>query len=200
LEDANKEWSLAGQVFNSLIKAGVRTQPATMMLRAAKKRITFYEKMKAALAAGYYIIPPFDIQLFAIRTNLVSSPDQTGPRSWAADQKARTLPVGAGRYVNPAMKRSAIDVIKEPSDDGKTRDVTIFINDDWGDVSIPVRALKPEIIEATGRALYEKIFDALGIAPAYRATDPIIAGQINKPDGKGVVTFFVAWWLDRADL
>ena len=28
----------------------------------------------------------------------------------------------------------------------------------------------------------------------------IIAGQIKRPDGKGVITFFVAWWLDAEDL
>lgn len=50
------------------------------------------------------------------------------------------------------------------------------------------------------QALELKIFDALGIAPAYRAADPIIAGQIRRPDGKGVLTFFVAWWLDEGDL
>jgi hypothetical protein len=30
--------------------------------------------------------------------------------------------------------------------------------------------------------------------------NPIIAGQIRRPEGKGALTFLVTWWLDESDL
>jgi hypothetical protein len=200
LADAQQDLSIAMETFESLHKAGLRTKPAEAIAVKARRRIKFYEKVKAALDEGYYIIPPFDIQLFAVRTDR-ATPDDDGPRHWVKDQRGRSLPVGEGFYANPAITRSQVDVRKDPIGEGKTRDVAIYRNDNWPDgIDMPVRALKPQLIEATGRALELKIFDALGIAPAYRAADPIIAGQIRRPDGKGVLTFFVAWWLDEADL
>jgi hypothetical protein len=50
-------------------------------------------------------------------------------------------------------------------------------------------------------AMDKLIFDALGIAPSFRAVDPIIVGQIYRPDAyHESISFFVAWWLDEADL
>jgi len=150
----------------------------------------------------YYIIPPFDIQIFAIRTEHAQPSLQAGKSLWGREQKPRALPAGAGRYVSPVPRVSHIDTEQEPSADRTTtRAVKIFGNTSWQDgLEMPVRALKPQVIEATGRALELKIFDALGIAPAYRSADPIIAGQIKRPGGAGVLTFFVAWWLDEEDL
>lgn len=202
LDDARLELREAEQVAESLGGANLRRSQAANLVKKARRRVGFYEKVHAALAAGYYIIPPFDIQLFAIRTDRLQSPDEVSRNSWANEQTSRSLPVGEGRFVSPVVGRHEFDRYTEnvPGTEGKTREVILFQNDDWRDVVLPVRALKPTIIEATGKALQEKIFDALGIAPAYRAADPIIAGQIKRPDGKGVITFFVAWWLDEKDL
>lgn len=200
LAASQHDLALATETMQSLEKAGLRSHPAKALIVKARRRIMFYEKVQAALKAGYYIIPPFDIQLFAIRTDR-DSPDQISRRQWAEEQKARSLPVGEGRYVSPVVGRHKIGTETEQAGNGTTREVTIFRNDSWKHgLDLPIRAMKPQIIEEVGRALELKIFDALGIAPAYRAADPIIAGQINRPDGKGVLTFFVAWWLDEQDL
>lgn len=201
LASAKQELETAESVHSTLQTYGLRVAPAVAQMDKAERRIKFYEKVKAALAAGYYVIPPFDIQVFAIRTDRVNSPDERGTRNWVNEMKPRSLPVGAGRYVDPVVQREEVGKITEKNRDGTAREVTIFQNTNWRDeINLPVRAMKPTIIEAVGRALEEKIFDALGIAPAYRAADPIIAGQIKRPDGKGVLTFFVAWWLDESDL
>lgn len=199
LADAQHELTLADETFASLENAGLRTQPAAALRVKAKRRISFYTKLLAALNAGYHIIPPFNIQLFAVRTDR-ASPNERGERRWPNEQEGRTLPVGEGDYVNPAITRSVVERRKEGAGD-KTHEVVIFQNDNWQDgIDMPAMAMKPQVIDAVGRALQLRIFDTLGIAPAYRAADPIIAGQIRRPNGKGVITFFVAWWLDEADL
>lgn len=105
-------------------------------------------------------------------------------------------------WVDPAVRRVRDGVKKAAKADGSIVETplykTIRLTDEIG---LPMRAQKPTIIEAVGKALEEQVFDALGMAPSFRSTsaDPIIAGQIRRPDG-GVLTFLVAWWLDPEDL
>jgi hypothetical protein len=197
---AQREVDEADAVWQQLNAARLNVARASRMQNKAMARLRFYEKVLAALRAGYYIIPPFDLQLFAVRTDRKEPNVDSSTSSWRrAEQSPRLLPVGHGRYENPVPARAQIGTTKEKRGEQMV-DVAVFGNVGWQDLELPVRALKPQVIEATGKALAEKIFDAIGIAPAYRAADPIIAGQIKRPDGKGVLTFFVAWWLDEADL
>lgn len=199
LEGAKQDLAIADQTFDALQRARASVAPAKSLLDKAQRRVRFYEKVRAALQAGYYIIPPFDIQLFAVRTDRAPSAD-AGRRHWTDDQKGRSLPVGDGNWVDPRPVRVHVDTETEDDGRGGKRQVMLYENTEWRDeLNIPHRALKPQIIDAIGKALEEKIFDALGIAPAYRAADPIIAGQIRRPGG-GTLTFFVAWWLDEEDL
>lgn len=52
------------------------------------------------------------------------------------------------------------------------------------------------------RAMALNVFDQLGVVRnSVRSGDPIVVGQILDPRGGGrMATFFVAWWLDTADL
>lgn len=201
LADAERDLASAQEAFESLNRAGLRTKPAETLISKANRRIKFYDKVKAALEAGYYVIPPFNIQLFAVRTNRVNTPDNMSDSRWEKPMTPVSLPVGGGEYRNPHVGRIEAGTETRKNHAGNDYEVTLFKNANWQDeIDLPVRAMKPQIIEEVGKALHLKIFDALGIAPAYRAADPIIAGQINRPDGKGALTFFVAWWLDEADL
>lgn len=200
LAQAKQELSLAEQNWNALNKAGLRTQPATTMMRKARARILFYEKVKAALEAGYYIIPPFDVQVFAIRTNMENPPAKRDANWWQRESNAQRLAVGEGRYVDPRPTRELVDEILEKKENGQVQKHRFFENIDWKDLDMPVRAIKPTVIEATGRALALKLFDALGIAPAYRSADPIIVGHLRRPDNGAPLTFFIAWWLDFNDI
>lgn len=206
LAAAQRERDNADTIFEQLAVRGMKQDAAKALLDKAAKRVMFYEKVKAALAAGYYIIPPFNIQLFAIRTDRVhpnKNRSDVARGGWNQEQSPRLLPVGAGRYVDPQPNRYAVGTEQRPAynDPNKTRDVSIYENREFRDeIDLPVRALKPQIIEEVGRALELKIFDALGIAPAYRAADPIIAGQLIRPEDKGVLTFLVTWWLESGDI
>lgn len=194
--EANEELREAQQVQQALSGASLRRTQASSLITKARARLRFYEKVKAALAAGYYIVPPFPIQLFAIRRDDEAPSKERGERRWQKGFEPQALPIGEGRYVDPFMPRLHIDNVKRS--DGT--EVAIYENDAaWKDVTLPVRALKPQIITEVGRALEQKIFDALGIAPAYRAADPIIIGDIKRPNGTSL-SFFVAWWLDQEDL
>ena len=200
LAAANSEYDEASALRDQLARKGMNVSHAQNLLDKSMKRVRFYEKVKAALEAGYYIIPPFNIQLFAVRVNRAPNGNVSESR-WAGETIVPSLPLGAGRYVDAVRERVAISTETRQIGEGKTREVTLYETQDWRDeIDMPVRAMKPQIIEEVGRALELKIFDALGIAPAYRAADPIIAGQIRRPGNKGVITFFVAWWLDESDL
>src|SRR5690606_23285377 len=169
LASAQQDVEAAEDTLSTLRTYGLRTDTATRQLDKAARRVKFYDKVQAALNAGYYITPPFNMQLFAVRTDRKPVMD-AGRSRWTQEQEARALPLGVGKFENAAVVRQQIDSEQEPDGKGGTRDVPIFGNTKWIDgIEIPARAMKPEIIEAVGKALEEKIFDALGIAPAYRA-------------------------------
>lgn len=56
-----RELSVAEQLFNSLHKAGLRTQPAQTQIRNARRRISFYEKVAAAQSQEPPTIAPADL-------------------------------------------------------------------------------------------------------------------------------------------
>lgn len=167
-----------------------------------EKKIEFYRKIKMALEAGYYIVPPFPIDIFAIRT------DQSSPRfkwqenSWRDhhEQKARVLDAGQGRYVSPDPLLAS-EVFNKSDGKGGTKIVTHWRPDEWKDAEFPFKLAKPEIMQATQAAMALRIFDQLGALPTHRAPDPIICGQILYPQHSGygprkAITFYISWWLD----
>lgn len=183
--------------------AHAATTHADRILDSCRRRERFYEKIRAALQAGYYIIPPFDCQVFALRTDRANPPEDTSrcanPNN---DAKVNALSPGKGQYVNPVPGRSwKFESERKSSDGTKMVTETYYANDEWKDVEFPVRAMKPQLIEAARGAMESLIFDALAIAPPYRAADPIIVGHIKHwKSNRLPLTFFVAWWLDESDL
>jgi hypothetical protein len=172
---------------------------ARRLVTGINKRVTFYSKVKAALAEGYYILPPIPHQTFAIRSARVLPPEKRSTGSqWKADEpNAQILPVGEGEYHNATVERQVVDTVEQRDTKGALVTKNVWGNVGWKDVEFPFFPVKPEIIEATGKALSKKIFDWLGVAPQYRATDPMVVGcikhykQYDQP-----LHFFVAWWLD----
>jgi hypothetical protein len=171
-------------------------------------RIDFYEKIKAALEAGYYIVPPFPIDVFAIRTKRESPKSKTGEHRWDdRAQDAQVLPVGEGRYVSSIPTIESYADTKQLSD-GKTKDITQYYASEFRDVEFPFKLARAEIRDATQAAIDLKIFDRLGVLPRRRSPDPMVCGQIIVPgqpnyypaDSLNCVTFFVAWWLDTKTL
>jgi len=166
------------------------------------EKVEFYKKIKMALEAGYYIVPPFPIDIFAIRTDKSAPRPKWQENKWRDhhEQKARMLPSGVGAYVSPdPVLTSTTHSI--PTKDGGKREITNWRPDEWAPADFPFKLAKAEIMSATRAAMALKVFDQMGALPTHRAPDPIICGQILMPHRKGqAVTFFVSWWLDTKTL
>lgn len=178
-----------------------QTQVLERVVNRAAKMVQFYEKIHLALAAGYYIVPPFPIDIFTIRTDRRRPKEKRSASHWERHaQEARILPAGDGRYVSrdPSIHQTTTPAI------GDAKAYTEYFAKEFRDVAFPFALAKPQIMEATAAAMALKVFDQLGMLPAVAKSDPIICGQILKPAQQRyritAVTFFVAWWLDTRTL
>lgn len=180
-----------------------KAEPIRKHAKLASRRVVFYAKMLAALEQGFVIIPNFPVSMFAIRKS-----DQAQPQGYALvkagsylptfTQESEELPAGVGEYRNPEPNTyvgTPQKVHNSPFEHTATRAQS------WDDLEFPLTMAKPEIMQATDRAMALKIFDEMGILPAElpgqkRAKgDPIIVGRLNDPRGR-TVTFMIAWHLD----
>lgn len=157
------------------------------------KRISYYQKIKAALLEGYYIVPNFDVEIFAIRTDKDKPKKYLSTSSWSeerSEQPAHDMPLGEGEYKNNRP------TIYERVDEKYTE----YWAQSWRDIEFPVSMAKPIVMEATTEAMALKIFDRFGVFPSTRKkVDPVIIGQIvhrvSKYNQK-IVSFMIAWHLN----
>lgn len=157
----------------------------------------YYDKIKEALMLGYCIVPNFPVTMFAIRT------DKNKPRqdpkdrpSAAAKLEPVMLPSGEGDYKNP----DGI-VYSRGSDDHKI----FFAHSFRSEIDFPFVMAKPEIFNATARAMADKVFDEIGSLPGVKPKgDPIIVGRIRDPRSttynKKFISFLIAWYVDTREL
>lgn len=162
--------------------------------KLAEKRLSFYQKVKAALIAGYYIVPNFPVQMFAIKTKRNYPNRQTSNVYWSdKKQDPQELKIGDGIYQNPFPIVERISKTDEHD--------TLSYATEWDEMEFPVSMAKPDIMEATTRAMALKIFDEIGVFPDYkreRGEDPVIIGRIIRKTNysKKVVSFMIAWHLN----
>lgn len=193
ISDLERTLSEAQRVGMAL--AGWRTR-----LRLARAKMTFYRKVKVALLKGYYIVPPFPVQLFAIRTERMGPRWQSSSYRQDFEAKPTRLAEGKGEWVSPFPKVEKVTRIATDAT-GKRTDDSYWRPERWLGVDFPFKVVKPEIITAVAGAMEGLLFDALGIAPQYRSADPIVIGQIIPPHRPhDPMCFFVAWWMDLEKL
>lgn len=158
------------------------------------KRISYYEKIKAALLEGYYIVPNFPISMFAIRTKK-NYPEKDYSNSYwdNHEQESQELKIDSGDYKNP-FPISYTKTFKDEKGEEKKQ----YYAGAWDDFEFPVTMAKPSIMQATSRAMALKIFDQIGIMPAEKKQDPVIIGQIKLKTSYSfkVVSFMIAWHLN----
>lgn len=174
--------------------------------RKTKGQMIYYAKIKAAVEAGYLVVPNFDVEVIAVRT-------RKGVPAMERDRTVATpevLPPGQGRYVSNALVGYTEDrTYKDYNGTNKT--VQDFIPTDFStEIDFPIKLVQPVILAATSRAMALKLFDRIGVVKGGKKSDPIVVGQILNPkhgnrDGAyrnnpTCVSFFVAWWLDTNDL
>jgi len=184
----------ATEGYEHAVKNKWKAGPFQRIVQRANRRIGFYRKVKAAIEAGYLIVPNFPIEIFAIRTNAVEARSDESTARWAQfRQNPRALAQGEGRYVNPIPVKYTDE---RDTKDGKTETVYYPAELDT-ELEIPLHLVKPEIMRAVDKARALKLFDQIGIVTD-RQADPIVCGQIVEGAGMSAkrVTFFVAWYVD----
>lgn len=179
-------------------KVGLKDGAWKRRLTLSRAKMTFYRKVKLALMKGYYIVPPFPVQLFAIRTAAFGPRHKAVDHQWSSDfeQKAQKLPEGEGEWFSPFPTKESI-TYQVRNKEGQLVPKTYWRPGDFEDVDFPFKMVKPEIIAAVGKALGDKVFDALGVLPQYKTPDPIVIGQLIPPHRPNdPLSFFIAWWMD----
>lgn len=170
----------------------------------AEKRLTYYEKILQALEHGYYIVPNFPVEIFAIRTDRKKTIGKPATNYWGTFEQKDVTPLrqGEGEYKNPFPIIMQRDL---PTQDnaGKETLKTHYYPGEWDDLEFPINMAKPQIMQTTDRAMALKLFDEIGILPKSKKEDPLIVGRINLklgPYSHKTVTFVLAWHLNTRDL
>lgn len=185
------------------VAGGFKHATYTRHASRTAQRVTYYEKIKAAIEAGYLIVPNMPVSLFAVRVDRAKPVAVESTSRWTANfaATAQRLPAGQGRYVDddlPVYSRKQ-EVVKA---DGKTEISTIYFAKRYNeDIDFPLRGVHPRVLQATSQAMALKLFDELGVVRHEVGRDPIVVGRLRDPRGQGrMATFFIAWWLNTADL
>jgi hypothetical protein len=176
-------------------------------VRAADRRVQFYEKCLAAVEAGFSIVPNFPVDVIAIRVTREAPKwriERSPNNEQAIDsEKCVLAPVGAGHYVNPQPTQRTHRIDDVTGHDGTKIPSFQHTAVGYCDVEFPVQIAQPAVMEATRAAMMLNIFDEIGVLPARRKPDPIVVGRIYRPTDKwrdSPVCFLIAWWINTATL
>lgn len=170
-------------------------------LNKLKRRADFYQKLQAALEAGYTIIPDMDAQVFAIRTTRKNPTGRETSKGYVptlADQETNRPPLGAGANVS---NRSFAEYEQHELTDKDQKPYTLHVvrATEWDpEIDFPFALAKPQILEMTTRAMALKVFDDMGVLPNRANTDPVVVGRIILREGYQTkrINFLVCWFLD----
>lgn len=187
------------------IQAKINTTGIGRQIQRTRKRVEFYEKVRAALEAGYCIVPNFPIDVFAVRTtrdapkhDVVTRRD--GWRAAVPPQQSERPALGEGQFVSPRTDNALHQ--DEVEESGKTVTVSHAWATEFRDVDFPFAFAHPAILDATRQALVDRVFDELGVSPARQRPkgDPMVIGRIYAPAPRWAreqksVSFVVAWFL-----
>lgn len=187
-----------------------RPEVYARMRRRLAGSVTWYEKLLAGIEAGYTLMPDLPMRLFAIRTarrkvrpntNLEKDGHEWGNRR--ADLEGDALPIGEGGYVSGTALRT-VETWKDQGEGGKPVTMRKYENTAYESVALPVTLNKPELVEAIGRAVEQKIFDEIGICESSRVGargDPLVMGRIYRDSRRQkAVCFVIGWYVQVRDL
>ncbi len=182
---------------------GWKTSVVVSNLNRTARRITYYQKMQAALRAGYLLVPNMPVDVLAVRVKRARPKTATAgySHSRAFDATAELLPAGEGRYVDDRVYTEP-ETYQKNDRDGNLQTNTRYVSTDFDDeVDFPVALTKPIVLQAAGRAMALKVFDRIGRVQNGGGRDPILVGQLLDPRRGGrMASFFLAWWVDTSTL
>jgi len=204
-----KEWeALAEETANVIAtakNAGMAHQALTATLRKQRKQCVYYEKLHAAVDAGYHVIPSMPCEVFAIRTDAKQPKAEWSGQSYEQfEQRAKQLPVGEGEYLAPLPTKMAYEALKD-NKDGSQTEVTRYKPVAFKpQLSLPSAVERQELIMPIQHAIGLKIFDDVAVAPP-RGGDPVLLGRIQRPGrpwqsgpwgGDSYICFILAWFVN----
>ena len=193
-------------VLEKLKAARLNPGPAARHTRLARRRVMYYEKISAALKAGFVIVPDMDAEIVAVRTDRdrpigwTKSSEQSWakPNKFDHEQPAENLPAGKGRYVNP-FPITTLGVTR--NEKGEEVEWTSCPNRHDDVTTLPVEFLKPSVIDRTSQAMLAGIFDEICIIGGRRKPDPMVIGKIIHHASKYKrVCFLISWFVDTAKI
>ena len=174
----------------------------------ARRRVDYYKKIKDALKEGYCIVPNFPLDVFAVRTVKESPKRKAG--NWRHGDRSVDTEVnkkGEGSWVDRNPLQNYFEYKRKNRRTGEMETHEEHYAYAHDAVGFPVAMAKPQIMEATSKAMAQKIFDDIGILPGQRTArykDPIVAGRIKDPRtsrySEKYITFLIAWHLDTSTL
>jgi len=191
-----------------------RWQGWQRVITKTQRRMIYYAKIRAAVNAGYLVIPNLPCETIAVRVgSMAPRPAEAQyPTSINEAKPDLSLPPGRGHYVDETLPHTDLSW-NEPDGKGGTKLVRHVRVDSYDEtIDFPATLIKPVILGATQRAMALRIFDRIGVSfggtntmsSRRRRSDPIVVGQIlngaEKYPEEKMVTFFVAWWLDTRSL
>lgn len=220
----------ANAALNEARKNGWATAALTSARNRAVDDETYYNKILAAVEAGHTIIPEFPISVFAVRLgepdkrdSAIFSGATNGAHTYLGQPvKTDCAPAGAGKYRNPEPETSAhVYENKAPGaqERGESRWHTLVrrTGRPAGPISFPAQTARSPIMQATAKAMEDKVFDQFGVCfpvfatqgtrqvqtNAARPGDPLVIGQVvHKRVGsrQKCVSFIIAWHLNLNEL
>jgi hypothetical protein len=205
--EAEQEITAAEAVMDEALRAGLSMEAAKPMIRRARSRLLYLDKVQAALEAGFLIVPAMRGDTVAIRVKRESPAGKVqsreGYKPSLNDQKAQLLPAGQGRYVDPTPFVTE-DEHKVRKPDGREITVhTAWASEFDEHVVLPVEFMRPTVIHRTGLMMQRKIFDEIAVigGRASRSADPLVVGRIlDGSQNRRPLHFLIAWFLDTATI
>jgi hypothetical protein len=181
-------------------KLKIRTQPWAKQVTKASQAVVYYEKLRLAIAAGYYIVPNFPVHVIAVRTSRA----RPSIRYQQVETiKADLAPSGEGQYVSP----QPLTEFKYLPDEQRM----VATSAEFQAFDFPFRLVKPQILSDLSEALKLGLFDEIGVFPAPPGVqqtkkaapqvppgDPMVVGIIKQAGQQ--VSFLITWWIDTRDL
>jgi hypothetical protein len=213
------EVALTQESLDYAIKHKWRTVTFKGQLQRLKQKSLYYQKLLAAVHAGFTIVPNMPVDVFAIRVKRDDPKWQYGEGtsgySYSSaspsvpEETEQCLPVGEGRYESPLVKFTE-DRSKEKQIGKDGKEIEVYKVEQYcegfGQIEFPLSVAHPMVMDATAAAMACKIFDRIGVVPqtqrrGYRG-DPIVLGQITIKEGwqTKVASFLIAWYLDPRTL
>lgn len=226
LAQAKGDLSDARLAYNAAVERKWAAGALKRQMERARHLVTYYQKMVAALEAGYVLVPEFPIDVFAIRTSKERPRESEqvakgGNYGGSPEVHGEMLPIGEGDYKSSKAERlshfshraNATDYQgKEIIENGKVKTEAMYkwTNDAFRDVTFPLVAAKLEVMSPTAAAMALKVFDEIGISvkgsanARTRTGDPLIIGAIHSAGAtvwsRRTCHFLIAWFVDTRAL